>query len=125
MPLGKYYCDYCDKEFQDTLAARRRHLQGLHHQRAKALWYKSLCNPQVHSHPKSFNNGVCHRFFQTGSCPDRDSCRFYHPKQNTQSRNPDGIIGDMYRVTSLGNIPPSLMPPPEGGYPPLPFLDWG
>lgn len=27
--------------------------------------------------------------------------------------------------TSLGNLPPSLWPPPEGGYPPLPFIDWG
>lgn len=25
---------------------------------------------------------------------------------------------------SLGNLPPSLQPPPEGGYPPLPFVDW-
>uniref|UniRef100_M8CDG0 Zinc finger CCCH domain-containing protein 3 n=1 Tax=Aegilops tauschii TaxID=37682 RepID=M8CDG0_AEGTA len=39
MPLGKYYCDYCDKEFQDTAAARRRHLQGAQHHRARALWY--------------------------------------------------------------------------------------
>jgi hypothetical protein len=39
MPLGKYYCDYCDKQFQDTPAARKRHLQGVQHQRARALWY--------------------------------------------------------------------------------------
>ncbi|KAF9594339.1 hypothetical protein IFM89_030468 [Coptis chinensis] len=26
---------------------------------------------------------------------------------------------------SLGNLPPSLRPPPEGGCPPLPFVDWG
>ncbi|AQK89638.1 C2H2 and C2HC zinc fingers superfamily protein [Zea mays] len=26
---------------------------------------------------------------------------------------------------SWGNLPPSLQPPPEGGYPPLPFIDWG
>ncbi|KAK4339771.1 hypothetical protein RND71_041233 [Anisodus tanguticus] len=26
---------------------------------------------------------------------------------------------------SLGNLPPSLRPPSEGGYPPLPFVDWG
>jgi hypothetical protein len=42
MPLGKYYCDYCDKQFQDTPAARRRHLQGVQHQRARALWYDSI-----------------------------------------------------------------------------------
>jgi len=42
MPLGKYYCDYCDKQFQDTPAARKRHLQGTQHQRARALWYDSV-----------------------------------------------------------------------------------
>ena len=42
MPLGKYHCDYCDKQFQDTPSARKRHLQGLQHQRAKALWYDSF-----------------------------------------------------------------------------------
>lgn len=26
---------------------------------------------------------------------------------------------------SWGNLPPSLKPPPEAGYPPLPFVDWG
>ena len=42
MPLGKYYCDYCEKQFQDTPAARKRHLQGTQHQRARALWYDSI-----------------------------------------------------------------------------------
>lgn len=42
MPLGKYYCDYCNKEFQDTRLARTRHLQSSLHLRAKALWYDSL-----------------------------------------------------------------------------------
>ncbi|CAH9099706.1 unnamed protein product [Cuscuta europaea] len=129
MPLGKYYCDYCDKEFQDTAAARRRHLQGLQHQRAKTLWYNSLRNPQRPSDPKPFGNGVCESFVRTGSCHYGESCRYYHPKQNNQSMNPEGMIaGNMLRGkigTSLGTLPPSLMPPAEGGYPPLPFLDWG
>lgn len=42
MGLGKYYCDYCDKQFQDTPFARKRHLQGIQHLRAKALWFDSL-----------------------------------------------------------------------------------
>lgn len=41
MPSGKYYCDYCEKEFQDTQVARKRHLQSNPHLRAKALWYSS------------------------------------------------------------------------------------
>ncbi|KAG0496498.1 hypothetical protein HPP92_001018 [Vanilla planifolia] len=42
MPLGKYYCDYCDKQFQDTPVARKRHLSGVMHQRNRALWYESV-----------------------------------------------------------------------------------
>ncbi|KAK6805129.1 hypothetical protein RDI58_002913 [Solanum bulbocastanum] len=171
MPLGKYYCDYCDKEFQDTAAARRRHLQGVQHQRAKALWYDSLRNPQLFNDPDSFGKGVCNHFVRTGYCQYGDSCKYYHPKQNSQTVNqtglPPGIFlgkivervftqvvnllvrplfqasiafasifflfslkmsGDVFRENagaSLGNLPPSLRPPPEGGYPPLPFVEWG
>lgn len=53
MPLGKYYCDYCDKQFQDTYFARKRHLQGIQHLRAKALWYDSL-NGQYSTTPPPF-----------------------------------------------------------------------
>ncbi len=149
MPLGKYYCDYCDKQFQDTPFHRKRHLQGVQHQRAKALWYASLREPNADSFG---GGGVCNRFLTTGSCQYGDSCKYYHPKQNPQSMNMQGIAatnfthipspsftgsqpvggpslpGDMVRDSmgvALGNLPPSLRPPPEGGYPPLPFVDWG
>ncbi|XP_019244920.1 PREDICTED: zinc finger CCCH domain-containing protein 3 isoform X2 [Nicotiana attenuata] len=155
MPLGKYYCDYCDKEFQDTAAARRRHLQGVQHQRAKALWYDSLrTDPQLYNDPDSFGKGVCNHFVRTGYCQYGDSCKYYHPKQNSQNVQQTGIPpgtttregshlkrvpnsqpfgsvsfpGDVFRENAgakLGNLPPSLRPPPEGGYPPLPFVDWG
>ncbi|KAK0592911.1 hypothetical protein LWI29_027647 [Acer saccharum] len=48
MPLGKYHCDYCNTEFQDTSFARKRHLQCLQHLRAKALWYDSLKDTNPH-----------------------------------------------------------------------------
>ncbi|KAK8973944.1 hypothetical protein V6N11_046904 [Hibiscus sabdariffa] len=35
-----------------------------------------------------------------------------------------GVEGNGMTV-SLGNLPPSLQPPPEAGYPSLPFVDWG
>ncbi|XP_022872898.1 zinc finger CCCH domain-containing protein 3 [Olea europaea var. sylvestris] len=155
MPLGKYYCDYCDKQFQDTPFARRRHIQGVHHQRAKALWYDSLRSQnlaQIHD-PDSVGKGVCNRFLRTGSCQYGDSCKYYHPKQNVPSINTQGLAGTSFMKnvgqegisrtqldgeasmpatmlrnqmgTSVGNLPPSLWPPPEGGYPPLPFVDWG
>jgi len=153
MPLLKYYCDYCEKQFQDTPSARKRHLQGLPHQHAKALYYQNSSSSsflaQNHQiHPSSFGKGVCNRFLRTGSCQYGDSCKYYHPKQNFQSVNPQGIPENIHSSStaesqlvgggpfpggrvrdsmgiSLGNLPPSLKPPPEGGYAPLPFIDWG
>ncbi|AQK89637.1 C2H2 and C2HC zinc fingers superfamily protein [Zea mays] len=73
MPLGKYYCDYCDKQFQDTPAARKRHLQGVQHQRARALWYDSIRHQDQHGGASSLllpdgtlAKGICHHFVRTG-----------------------------------------------------------
>ncbi|XP_051136858.1 zinc finger CCCH domain-containing protein 3 [Andrographis paniculata] len=156
MPLGKYYCDYCDKQFQDTPAARRRHLQGTVHQRAKALWYDSVRSASQGLHQgydlPPPGKGLCNRFVRTGSCQYGDSCKYYHPKttlpnMSTQGREgtsdanharsqgigfqqgeaslPSVVLFEKHMGTSLRNLPPSLWPPPEGGYPPLPFIDWG
>ncbi|KAJ7973228.1 zinc finger CCCH domain-containing protein 3 [Quillaja saponaria] len=143
MPLGKYHCDYCDKEFQDTPSARKRHLQGLQHLRAKALWYDSLkLRDPSQAYAEGFGNGVCNRFLQTGICQYGDSCKYFHPKSlrcgnaqdNIQSSTIAGsqlvssLAGDMVQDSkgmSWGNIPPSLKPHPEGGYPSFPFVDWG
>ncbi|KAG9133092.1 hypothetical protein Leryth_018669 [Lithospermum erythrorhizon] len=38
---------------------------------------------------------------------------------------PFGDIFGHHMGSSMGNLPPSLRPPPEGGYPPLAFIDWG
>ncbi|KAL2460683.1 Shaggy-related protein kinase alpha [Abeliophyllum distichum] len=107
---------------------------------------------QIHD-PDSIGKEVCNRFLRTGSCQYGDSCKYYHPKQNVRNINTQGLAGmsfmnnvgqqrnpgtqlggeapmpaTMLRTqmgTSVGNLPPSLWPPPEGGYPPLPFVDWG
>lgn len=149
MPVGKYYCDYCDKEFQDTPAARKRHLQVVQHHRNRALWYDSVRHQdpnQVPLNPQAFGKGFCSGFLKTGFCPYGDSCKYQHPKQNLQGQIAQGTpvagFADNLQMQvpggslqgralsqsfgmSLGNLPPSLRPPPEGGYPPLPFVDWG
>ncbi|KAL5700722.1 hypothetical protein ACHQM5_026134 [Ranunculus cassubicifolius] len=149
MPLPKYYCDYCDKQFQDTPSARKRHLQGLQHQRSKSLYYDSFKAPnQIQI--DNLGRGICNHFMRTGFCQYGDSCKYIHPKQNIQSPNmqvqnlvvsgqssaamrnqlisedfmQEDVIRDGTRVSS-GNLPPSLRPPPEGGYPSLPSVDWG
>ncbi|XP_022989487.1 zinc finger CCCH domain-containing protein 3 isoform X1 [Cucurbita maxima] len=148
MPLGKYYCDYCEKQFQDTPFARKRHLQSLSHQKAKALWFDSFRDSNQ-PFSDAFGTRVCNRFLTTGFCQYGDSCKYFHSKNNLQysSSQPiagfpennqapnvpvnqfmegSSLTGSLDRLrTSWGNLPPSLMPPPEGGYPPLPFVDWG
>ncbi|KAF3778956.1 Zinc finger CCCH domain-containing protein 3 [Nymphaea thermarum] len=163
MPLGKYYCDYCDKQFQDTPSARKRHLQGLQHQRARALWYDSLSRPSPFNDLPQSVKPICNSFARTGFCRYGDGCKYFHPKQNLQPSgqampgksflNASTFIAAtlVYRYVllkpvfvslylhfgcagslikdgmgmSLANLPPSLMLPPDGGYPPLPFIDWG
>ncbi|XP_041017563.1 zinc finger CCCH domain-containing protein 3 isoform X3 [Juglans microcarpa x Juglans regia] len=152
MPLGKYYCDYCDKQFQDTPYARKRHLQGLQHLRAKALWFDSFKLQDANqAYTEGFRKGVCNHFVKTGFCQYGDSCKYFHPKNNLSNVNAQGLLAVMddnqlpsipgnqligggalsgvvvqdSMGVSWGNLPPSLMPPPEEGYPPLPFVDWG
>ncbi|KAF3453898.1 hypothetical protein FNV43_RR04339 [Rhamnella rubrinervis] len=147
MPLGKYYCDYCDKYFQDNPSARKRHLQGLQHLRAQALWYDSFKDPSQ-PYAESFGKGICNRFVNMGFCQYGDSCKYFHPQNKLQnlssqvfidgsqsltfqrnqsvggSSGPGDVVRDRMGM-SWGNLPPSLKPPPEGGYPTVPFLDWG
>ncbi|KAF3332916.1 zinc finger CCCH domain-containing protein 3 [Carex littledalei] len=129
MPLGKYSCDYCDKQFRDTAGARKRHLQSSIHLRNRKLWYDSLKGE--HGVPffqpdGTIANGVCQHFIRTGVCKYGDACKYFHPKP--QMVNPTSVAsGETLKgsVSNYGNLPPSLQPPPEGGYPPLPFVDWG
>lgn len=47
--MGKrYFCDYCDRSFQDNLHNRKKHLNGLQHLKAKKSWYdmfRGRCPP--------------------------------------------------------------------------------
>ncbi|CAA7017172.1 unnamed protein product [Microthlaspi erraticum] len=142
MPSGKYYCDYCDKEFQDTQVARKRHLQSNPHLRAKALWYSSASdrNQQVSNFAP---RGLCNRFVTSNFCPFGDSCRYLHPNNNipgstgfanNNTQPHDGFPNQHIQAsdfvsggpgTGWFDLPPSLKPPPEQGYPQLPFIDWG
>lgn len=41
--MGKrYYCDYCERSFQDNLHNRKKHLFGVQHHRAKKAWFDNF-----------------------------------------------------------------------------------
>ncbi|XP_010938179.1 zinc finger CCCH domain-containing protein 3 isoform X3 [Elaeis guineensis] len=140
MPLGKYYCDYCDKQFQDTPSARKRHLQGIQHQRARALWYDSL-KVLVRSVDLTSFLSISGATWWRASSSTRwelgerslpsfrsHGLNFVETVQSPNFLGNQILSGGMvldHTGVSWGNIPPSLRPPPEGGYPPLPLVDWG
>ncbi|KAK2114013.1 Zinc finger matrin-type protein 5 [Saguinus oedipus] len=60
--MGKrYFCDYCDRSFQDNLHNRKKHLNGLQHLKAKKQ-----------------NKRPCRKFLLTGQCDFGSNCRFSH-----------------------------------------------
>ncbi|WJX13417.1 hypothetical protein P8452_03807 [Trifolium repens] len=133
MPIRKYYCEYCEKQFQDTPSDRKRHNAGIQHQQAKARWYDSFKPQQQRNNPiPPPNQPFCLHFVNTGFCRYADSCKYFHPNNIQQQPQPPqpiittagDVVGESMGV-SLGNLPPSLQPPPEGGYPHFPFVDWG
>ncbi|GKU91172.1 hypothetical protein SLEP1_g5082 [Rubroshorea leprosula] len=114
------------KGSEPSRSARKRHLQGLQHLRVRAQWYHSLSDPnQAFADP--FAKGVCNHFVKTGFCQYGDNCKYFHPKNNLQNAHPRAAPDAMNTTveTSWGNLPPSLKPPPEGGYLHLPVVDWG
>ncbi|KAL2325619.1 hypothetical protein Fmac_024677 [Flemingia macrophylla] len=120
MPARKFYCDYCDKQFQDTPGDRKRHVKGILHQQAKARWYDSFKHQQQQQQQIPNPPPLCFHFVNTGFCRYANSCKYFHPNAPSPSLSPGNAVG-----VSLNNLPPSLQPPPEGGYPHLPFVDWG
>uniref|UniRef100_A0A4X2KX00 Zinc finger matrin-type protein 5 n=1 Tax=Vombatus ursinus TaxID=29139 RepID=A0A4X2KX00_VOMUR len=71
--MGKrYFCDYCDRSFQDNLHNRKKHLNGVQHLRAKKVWYdlfRGGCPPEG---PAWFSSCA------VGQCDFDSNCRFSH-----------------------------------------------
>ncbi|CAK9221959.1 unnamed protein product [Sphagnum jensenii] len=151
MPPHKYYCDYCDKQFYDTPASRKRHLKGISHQRAKKQWFDSFKGSVECAEGEPLLNldgerALCAEFMQTGVCRFRNHCNSFHPNwplpvqfgvsageqvHSLTCLNSMDVAGNFSRpelaVASVleRNLPPSLCPPPDGGYHPPPWIDWG
>ncbi|KAG0563111.1 hypothetical protein M758_8G004800 [Ceratodon purpureus] len=135
MPAHKYYCDYCDKQFYDTPKSRKRHLQGIFHQRAKKQWFDSFRDQESGS-TQDGNRPPCTFFLRTGTCQYGSECRFEHPAQNPGPLAPAPLAPvpleafNAPESAALANfltkdLPPSLRPPAEGGYPLVDPVEWG
>eukprot|EP00002_Diphylleia_rotans_P039733 TRINITY_DN9288_c0_g1_i2.p1 TRINITY_DN9288_c0_g1~~TRINITY_DN9288_c0_g1_i2.p1 ORF type:complete len:159 (-),score=36.19 TRINITY_DN9288_c0_g1_i2:77-553(-) len=158
MPIAKYYCDYCDKQFVDTPVARRKHFESKTHQTQVKMHYDSFKDPTELLIEES-KKPPCTTFQRTGSCNFGTQCRFSHLSpammqnaisasaslastnlsEDKQSSFPswttpvhdlaEPLVQDQAQTPVLIShveLPPSLLPPPPGGYSFLaPPAEWG
>ncbi|XP_038619448.1 zinc finger matrin-type protein 5 isoform X1 [Tachyglossus aculeatus] len=76
--MGKrYFCDYCDRSFQDNLHNRKKHLNGVQHLRAKKGWFDRFRDAAAILVEEQ-NKRPCRKFLQTGQCDFGSNCRFSH-----------------------------------------------
>lgn len=76
--MGKrYYCDYCDRSFQDNMHNRKKHLNGVQHHRAKKAWFDNFKDPEAILLEEQAKK-PCRKFLQKGICDFGPSCRFSH-----------------------------------------------
>ncbi|MBN3315687.1 ZMAT5 protein, partial [Atractosteus spatula] len=76
--MGKrYYCDYCDRSFQDNMHNRKKHLNGVQHQRSKKAWFDNFRDASAILADEQTKK-PCRKFLQTGQCVFGSNCRFSH-----------------------------------------------
>ncbi|KAL2630122.1 hypothetical protein R1flu_014808 [Riccia fluitans] len=129
------------QKFHDTPASRKRHMQGILHQRAVKAWYDRFRDTEQ----DGGRRGVCTYFQRTGTCHYGSNCYYLHltppnfyAPVGMSDPNVSNIAVGLSPVPppsppppppgkdlAESQLPPSLRPPPEEGYPPMPFVDWG
>ncbi|XP_059511059.1 zinc finger matrin-type protein 5 isoform X2 [Stegostoma tigrinum] len=76
--MGKtYFCDYCSRSFQDNLHNRKKHLQGVQHQRAKKFWFDCFRDSATIL-AEELAKKPCRKFLQSGQCDFGVNCKFSH-----------------------------------------------
>ncbi|XP_068609004.1 zinc finger matrin-type protein 5 [Brachionichthys hirsutus] len=73
----RYYCDYCDRSFQDNMHNRKKHLNGVQHHRAKKAWFDHFRESSAILHDEQAKK-PCRKFLQKGICDFGFNCRFSH-----------------------------------------------
>uniref|UniRef100_A0A3Q4B3X9 Zinc finger matrin-type protein 5 n=1 Tax=Mola mola TaxID=94237 RepID=A0A3Q4B3X9_MOLML len=175
--MGKrYFCDYCDRSFQDNMHNRKKHLNGVQHHRAKKAWFDNFRDASAVLYDEQIKK-PCRKFLQKGICDFGPNCRFSHmseqdlyylkrqveeqkklkedfedrliyepsleewlsrrEKRKTalstkgdQKMEEDSKKGHLecdvpVHLLSIPDLPPSLIPPPPGGWKVKVNTEWG
>ncbi|XP_027881415.1 zinc finger matrin-type protein 5 [Xiphophorus couchianus] len=175
--MGKrYYCDYCDRSFQDNMHNRKKHLNGVQHHRAKKAWFDQFRDSAAVLHDEQIKK-PCRKFLQKGICDFGPNCRFSHMSEEDlfnlkrhmeeerqhkedfedriingrsieewlskrekkqaalgskgdsktkEDNEEDEAESDIpQQLFSIPDLPPSLLPPPPGGWRVSASSEWG
>ncbi|KAJ8286494.1 hypothetical protein GJAV_G00039840 [Gymnothorax javanicus] len=96
--MGKrYYCDYCDRSFQDNMHNRKKHLNGVQHHRAKKAWFHNFRDAAAILAEEQ-SKKPCRKFLQTGQCGFGSSCRFSHMTEQDMANLEQQIEDDRRRA---------------------------
>ncbi|XP_064024591.1 zinc finger matrin-type protein 5 isoform X1 [Pogoniulus pusillus] len=110
--MGKrYFCDYCDRSFQDNLHNRKKHLNGVQHLRAKRVWY-DLFRDAAAILQEEQTKKPCRKFLQTGQCDFGSNCRFSHMTEQDLEKLSAQVQGEQ-RLKELqqegADVPPGTI----------------
>jgi len=76
----KYYCDYCDTSFPDSLEGRKKHNSGLIHQQMKDAHYNQFTDFRTKLN-QELAKGPCQRYLRGMLCRFGENCKFSHLNQ--------------------------------------------
>ncbi|XP_062290805.1 zinc finger matrin-type protein 5 [Scomber scombrus] len=80
----RYYCDYCDRSFQDNMHNRKKHLNGVQHHRAKKAWFDHFRDFAAILYDEQAKK-PCRKFLLKGICDFGPNCRFSHMSEEDLS----------------------------------------
>ncbi|NWW90472.1 ZMAT5 protein, partial [Rhynochetos jubatus] len=102
--MGKrYFCDYCDRSFQDNLHNRKKHLNGVQHLRAKRVWY-DLFRDAAAILQEEQTKKPCRKFLQTGQCDFGSNCRFSHMTEQDLEKLSAQVRGESSNKRTSGGL---------------------
>ncbi|XP_078491671.1 zinc finger protein Ci-ZF(C3H/U1like)-1 isoform X1 [Ciona intestinalis] len=76
--MGKrYFCEYCQRGFQDNLTARNKHLKSSIHIKNQQLWYHQFRDTQS-LYNDALKKKPCQSYLATGVCQFGNHCNYRH-----------------------------------------------
>lgn len=76
--MGKrYYCEYCARSFPYSADNRKKHINGIQHQREMKLHYDGYRDASAIL-DEELSKKPCKRYRQQGDCQFGSTCRFSH-----------------------------------------------